>query len=113
MKKLSFFITIGLSIIIINGLIHSIYTLWNKQDLIKEAEKTLSFQKEENRELKTKLREVQSKEFVEQEARNKLFLVKKDEAKVVLPEPTPTPKVTKIDNSPNWQKWLKLLGIEF
>lgn len=67
-------------ILIINGLVHSIYDLWKKQDLVVSAKDELAKEKQKNQELKTQLVYVQSGEFVEEEARNKLFMVKPERA---------------------------------
>lgn len=109
MKRLGFLIIVIVCLVIINGLIRSIYDLWHKQDLIKDAQKSLTSEKEENAALKKRLNEVNSPEFVEEEARNKLFLIKPGESPVILPEITPTPKA-KAENLPNYKKWLKFLG---
>ena len=110
MKRVGFLIVVIVSLIIINGLIHSIYSLWNKQDLIKDANNRLAQEKSENARLKARLKEVNSPEFIEEEARNKLFLVKPGESPVILPDLSPTPKPKKEENIPNYQKWLKFLG---
>ena len=110
MKRVGFLIVVIVSLIIINGLIHSIYSLWNKQDLIKDANNRLAEERAENTKLKAKLKEVNSPEFIEEEARNKLFLVKPGESPVILPDLSPTPKPKKEENIPNYQKWLKFLG---
>jgi len=112
MKKALYFIALAISILVINNLIRSIYDLWQKHDLITSAEKELSRQKQENQRLKSQLSFVKSKEFVEEEARNKLFLVKPGEQRVMIPEKlvkisTPSANIHK-DDPPNWKKWLRL-----
>src|SRR3989344_5436267 len=92
MKRLIFLATVIVCLIIINGLLHSIYDLWNKQDLIKDAKTKLAEERAENTKLKAKLKEVNSPEFIEEEARNKLFLVKPGESPVILPDLSPTHK---------------------
>lgn len=112
-KKVAFFVTIVVCLFIINGLIHSIFDLWNKQDVVVKARQELDLEKQKNDELKVQLGYVKSEEFVEEEARNKLFLVKPGESDVIIPKnlikkeevkPPPPP--------PNWQQWLNLfIGI--
>lgn len=111
MKKIIFFLVLIISIVIINNLIHSIYDLWRKRDLIANAELELTHQKEENQKLKSELSSVQSREFVEREARNKLFFVKDGEQEVLIDENLIKEKnlaKEKKDEDPNWKKWWEL-----
>lgn len=108
-KKIAFFITIIVSIIIINGLIRSIIDLWNKQDLVETARQELNQEKQKNQELKVQLSYVKSNEFIEEEARNKLFLVKPGESDVIIPKNLIEKKeVKKVVVVPNWKQWLNL-----
>ena len=111
MKKVLFFTVLISSVFIINNLVHSIYDLWQKRDLVTLAQKELAYQKQENQRLKSQLSYVKSKEFVEEEARNKLFLLKPGEQEILISydlikESTPSAKEKK--DEPNWKKWLKL-----
>ena len=60
--------------------------LWQKQDLIEQAKTRLVKEEEENKELKKKLLVASTEGFLEEEARNKLFMVKEGEKTVVIPE---------------------------
>src|SRR5688572_26301219 len=86
MKRLLFLVAIIVSLVIINHLARSIYDLWNKQGLVVKAQRDLEREKKENRELKERLSYVQSTRFIEEEARNKLFLVKPGEEGVIIPQ---------------------------
>ena len=111
MKKISFIIIIIISIFIINSLARSIYDLWNKQDLIVRAKQDLDREKEENQKIKSQLSLVGNEQFIEEEARNKLFLVKPGEQEVIIPqELQDADKLAKQnrDNAPNWKKWWNL-----
>jgi len=109
MKKVLFFIILGISILIINNLVRSIYTLWQKYDLVTLAQKERDRQKQENQRLKSQLSHVQSKEFIEEQARNKLFLVKPGEQEVLISEDlikgSSTPSAQAKKNDQNWRKW--------
>lgn len=108
-KKVAFFITIIICLVIINGLVRSIYDLWNKQDVVVRARHELDREKQKNDELKIQLGFVKSNEFVEEEARNKLFLVKPGESDVIIPESLIKKKeVKKVVVIPAWQQWLNL-----
>lgn len=111
MKKLFFFAIVIACIVTINGLLRSIYDLWKKQDVVVSAQKNLEKEKIENARLKLQLSHVNSMEFVESEARDKLFMVKPGESGVIIPDnlkAKPTPMPTPV--SPNWQKWLNLIS---
>lgn len=109
LKKVVYFITIILCLIIINGLVRSIFDLWNKQDLVVKAKEDLVRQKQENQELKAQFSYVQSSKFIETEARNKLFMVKPGESGVIVPEELLNKKEQKVKIIiPNWQQWVNL-----
>ena len=113
-KKIIFFAAIIVCLVVINNLARSIYDLWNKQDLIVNANNDLKKEKEENLKLKQEFVRVKNTNFIEEEARDKLFLVKPGESGVILPsnigEDSKKEIVVK-DESPNWQKWVnRFLG---
>lgn len=84
MKKLLYLLIIIISLLIVNNLIRSTYNLWQKNDLITQAEKQLSKQKTENDRLKDQLTRVKRADFIEEEARNKLFMVKPGEKMILM-----------------------------
>ena len=89
----------------------SIYDLWRKQDLLVRSKIELEKQKEENQRLKSQLSTVRKEDFVEKEARNKLFLVKPGEQEVIIPKELLDASKSakpKRDNTPNWKKWWDL-----
>lgn len=112
MKNFLLVITLIIAFFIINNMGHSIYTLWQKHDLVTKTENELDKEKSQHAKLERQLRTVQDPQFVEEEARNKLFLVKPNEQVIVLPSetvsttpsPTPTPDIIQ----PNWQQWKEL-----
>ena len=110
MKKILFIVAIVASIFIINSLVRSIYDLWGKQDLITKAQKELDSEKRENKELKSKLSQAQSSKFVEEEARNKLLLIKPGEQQVIIPQDllSSSDSAKKKDTRPNFRKWWDL-----
>lgn len=111
-KKIGFFIIIVVSLFIINNLVQSIYTLWQKKNLVVDARLDVDKHKYENQVLKNKLKSIESSEFIEEEARNKLFLVKPGEQIVVFSEKnleaTISSKIKPKDTRPNWKKWYDL-----
>lgn len=110
MKRISFLvITITLFFIILH-ILTSIYTLWHKQDLLTNAQLQLLQEREEKRGLQKELSKVKSPQFVDQEARDKLLLVKPGESEVLIDknllEASASAKSKK--SEPYWQQWLDL-----
>lgn len=111
MKKILFFTVILASVLIINNLVHSIYTLWQKQELVIKAQKQLETKRKENIELKKKLSVAKTERFVEEEARNKLFLGKPGESEVLIQKDLIKAKKEEQkaqSQDPNWKKWWDL-----
>jgi cell division protein FtsB len=110
MKKIIFIIIIAILLLIIHDLGRSIYDIWQKKDIISQAQKELDLQKQENQRLKSALSYSKTEEFIEKEARNKLFMVKEGEQKVFLEgESFASGQAQQIeDNDPNWKKWWNL-----
>ena len=108
-KKIVFFAIIIASVFIINNLVHSIYTLWQKQHLVDSARKELEREKEENQELKRRLSLAKDPNFIEEEARNRLFLTKPGEGVIVIPtdafDASAAAKLPPPDTRANWEKW--------
>ena len=116
MKKLLFFFGMLAALFIINNLIHSILNLSQKNSVIEHAKNELAVQEEENKRLKKELTRVQDPSFIEQEARNKLFLVKSGERVVLIPSPSITPVVSTQDvykrTKPHWKEWYQFFFTE-
>jgi cell division protein FtsB len=110
MKNFLFVTSIIIFLLIINDLAHSIYDIWQKKDFVSEAQIELDFQKQENQRLKSALSYSQTPEFIEKEARNKLFMVKEGEQKVLLSKEEKerqNPPAGR-ENIPNWKQWMEL-----
>jgi cell division protein FtsB len=108
-KKIAFFTVMLLAVLTINNLAHSIYTIWQKQDLITKAQRNLDAEKNENRKLKQNIAKVNQPQFIESQARDNLYLAKQNEEIVVIPTGTILSK-SSLPSSPqdmrqNWQKW--------
>jgi cell division protein FtsB len=112
MKKAIYIVIVIALLLMINGLLHSIYDIWQKQDLLTSAQKQLQREKLENQKLKGELSYAQTPQFLEEQAHDKLFLVKPGEQEVLI-----SPGLIKNQNQPakpvqqnlpNWQQWFKL-----
>lgn len=110
MKKVIYICLLLFLLLVINGLAHSIYDLWTKRDVLTEAQKKLDQEKAENKKLKSELSRVQTNEFVEEEARNKLFLTKPDEKVVIIPVASKSAEKKEIPKT-NLQKWLEIFEL--
>lgn len=110
MKKALFIFTVIVLTIIINNLLRSIYDLWHKQDLLTTAQKSLDSEKLKNAKLKGELTYVESRQFVDETARNKLFLAKPGEKQVLISKDliNLNKEEQKNRSLPNWQKWFNL-----
>lgn len=112
MKRILFILTILISIFIINNLVRSIYSLWNKQDVLVSEQKQISLAKKKNQQLKQQLSHVQDQQFVEEEARDKLMLVKPNEEIVLVPTTiikiSEVRKAAQIASEPHWKQWIAL-----
>lgn len=112
MKRIFVIATIIFFIFIIQNLIHSIYSLYQKQELLVNATKELSKEQKENRQLKEQITEVNKPSFIEEQARDKLLLIKPGEQMVIYPSHLAVtdhqqPK-TPVKPKPNWQQWWEL-----
>ena len=109
-KKIGFTVLVIVLLLIINGLLHSIYDLWQKQYLVTSAQNQLREEKLKNLKLKADLSYAQTQQFVDEEARNKLFMTKPGEQQVFIsPDLLSNGKQTRVQKQiPNWQQWLKL-----
>ena len=81
-------------------------------------EEELKKLKEEQSELKIKLEEITSQEYIEKQLRNELGLTKENEIVLVLPPDDilikllPVVEEEVLEIKPNWQKWAEVFGIK-
>lgn len=112
-KKITLGIAVLIMAIIAYNLISQIFdALKSGERLSKEAEQVYKLEAQ-NKELKKKLTEIKSPQFIEEQARNKLGLGKKGETLVIIPQD----KINQILGTsqsaqevrlPNWLGWLKV-----
>jgi cell division protein FtsB len=108
-KRIFYVALVIVLLVVINNLVHSIYDLWHKRDLLTIAEKRLELEKDKNRKLKAELSYVQSQQFIEEQARNKLFMSKPGEQDILIQKNLiQLQKQKEADKRPNWEKWLQL-----
>lgn len=79
-------------------------------EIMKRVQDKLQQETDYNEQLKRNLALVESRQYIEKEARNKLNMGKEGETILLLPPISPMvePTSTPIDISSNWQRWVKL-----
>lgn len=112
MKQIGILFACIVCIFVIQGLVRSIWSLWEKQDVLIAKQEELARVKKEYAELKEQEKRINNPRFVEEEIRNKLFLVKPNEKLVILPtdvlEVKTEVKTEKKVEKPAYQQWLAL-----
>lgn len=111
MKRILFITFIVISLIIIYNFLSSIYRLSSKKNVLIQAQNELKKTQKENMELKKQLSLVKNPEFIEEQARDKLFMVKPGEKTVVIPDnllPTPTTVKSPSLQKSNLVRWLEV-----
>ena len=95
--------------IIIKNNISGIFNALNNSNTTANLQKQLASEQKKNEYLKQRLFYVKTNQFIEDQAQNKLGLLKTGEYFVIAPTPAPTDiKSVVVDVRPNWQKWWQL-----
>ncbi|MDP3941455.1 MAG: septum formation initiator family protein [bacterium] len=112
MKKIGFFLVIVICFLVIQSLVRSIWTLWEKKDLLVTKQEELTRVKKRYEALKAQEKEVTNPQFAEKEIRDKLFLVKPDEKVVVLPRNVLAESAKQQEKKPKaaspYKQWISL-----
>lgn len=113
LKKLSFYLILAVSTFLIYSFSRQIYDSLKASSRLDEAADKLAMVQKQNSDLKKKLREVESLQFIESQARDKLIQAKSNETIIIIP-PQEIDKILGLDKKgnepklPNWQGWLRL-----
>jgi len=108
-KRLLPFLIIILLVIVIKNNISAILSTFNNTNTTQSLNNKLGEAKKENKYLSEQLKYVKTDQFVEEQAQNKLGLLKSGEYFVIAPTTTPLDtNIEVMDQKPNWQKWLEL-----
>lgn len=114
MKKVLYFFAVAFCLIVINNLTHSIVDLWQKQSFLVAAQQSLQQEKQKNQQLQQQLKKISQRQFIEEQARDKLLLVQPGEEVVLLPtgvlqsvQTVPSQSIT--PTKPHWQEWWDFL----
>jgi cell division protein FtsB len=98
-------LTIVILLILIRNISFSIYTLIQNEGIVKDLRSQLEEERKEFVFLNQRLSEVQSDNFIEKEAREKLGLVRENEYPVFLTPPSPLQNTLGQSKEENWKKW--------
>lgn len=84
----------------------NVWRLWRAGDRVTEAKQALVEAQAENQQLQARLAEVQSDEYVEKEAREKLGYGREGEVILLLPKGEQAGlKEVREEKKPNWEQW--------
>ena len=111
MKQAIRILWIIISIALIVQLTRSIHDLGTRGSVVEETQVRLQKVQEENNKLKEQAMYVESPQFVEEQARNKLNMARLGELVALVPKqsPTPTPSPT-APTKQNWELWMDAFG---
>lgn len=111
LKKIIYGISILIALIIAYNLIIQITQAVKSGERLSSATDDVYKLQAQNKELKNKLSQIQSPDFIEQEARDKLGLSKKGETVVIIPDDTlklvlasSSAQITRLPNPLGWLK---------
>lgn len=114
-QKYSFYIGLGVLIMLVMSLLGNISRIKNVNLKIEKEKEKVEELRQENEELQKDLEFVQSEEYIEKQLRDSLNLAKEGEIVVILPEPEIVKKFApRVDEeeeilpNPNWRKWMRL-----
>ena len=101
--------------VLIISLIRNVLKLSSANEKIKREADVVESLKDKKEEIQKQLEYVQSQDFIEQEARNKLGLAKEGEIIIILPDEESLKKLSprreeeqELLPEPNWKRWLGL-----
>lgn len=112
MKKAVSIIILVFFFFIIQNLTQSIFSLWQKRELLISARIDVERTKKENQSLKEQMSAVKKPSFIEKQARDKLYLTKPGEQIVIIPDnlivEEKADQNVKNSDKTNWQMWWDL-----
>ena len=111
-KKILRLLVLALGLYLVVSLVQQIVSLWRAEEKIRIAQEKAKEARKENEQLVEELKYVQSDEFVEKEARDKLGMGKEGETIVVLPQDLIEKEVDQVrkeqqepEKIPSWRQW--------
>jgi len=111
-KKIVLLIILLFGLAICFNLATSVYVLWHKKDVLTRTRAELIQAQQQNKQLKGQLSQVMDSSFIEQQARNKLFLIKPGEQNVVVPQSqsliASQRQIETTESKVVWRQWLEV-----
>lgn len=112
-KKIFFLLILVFCSLIIIQLSKNLWGFYVASQRINKEKEKIAQLTQKNEELREKLKEIQTEEFVEREARDSLGLAKEGETVVVIEEEsitgsTGTTSITGGEDLPVWRQWVRL-----
>lgn len=101
-------IVVGLGVALAARTGGNVWRLYKAGERVKEAQAELAQATEENQQLRVRLEEVRSQEFLESQARERLGYGREGEVILVAPEPSEGNKKNgggEGGGKPNWKRW--------
>ena len=114
MRKFTYIVAIFFGVYLIVSLVQTLTSLLRQRENIEKLRESLSLEKKRHEELSLKKKYVESPEFIEREAREKLLLGKPGETRVIIDGERlletlgTTSAALEQETKPNWQKWWEL-----
>lgn len=105
------YLVIIIGIILIINTVKAISDAWRAGDRVELRAQKINRLEKENDKIKQKIAEVESPEYLEQIARDKLNLSKPGEVLIILPKDylSSSSAELQIDSRKNWEKWRDLI----
>ncbi len=109
MKKILLVLLIVLLLLAIYRIIHSIKDTYSSFHHAERLKQELVQKQRKNTFLKERLEYVRTDSFINEQARDQLGLVQKDEFVILAPPPKETPlDMSSLEQLPTWKKWIKI-----
>ncbi|MBI2029492.1 septum formation initiator family protein [Candidatus Gottesmanbacteria bacterium] len=107
--------TLILGVFLVISLVRSIADLWQKGSLFEKEEQRFAKARLDHEQLLSEYDKIQSPQYVEQQARDKLGLTKEGEVVVVLPQkpeakpPNIIDAKVELSSLPIWRQWIEVI----
>lgn len=108
MKRTFYIIIVIICLILIYSSIKSIYDLWGKRDILVNEQQKLLKEEVLNKNIKIQLKQARSNFYMEQVARDKLFMSKNGENVVLMKSPSNLTNFSIRKSDSNINQWVSL-----
>ncbi len=109
MKQIIFIAIVIFLVLVIINLSFSLYSLWSKQDLLMQTKQQLVREQQEHQKLEKGLQQVSSPLYVEEQARNNLFMGKPGDVMVIMSSASSSAQTKPSEKAkPIWLQWWNL-----